>query len=116
MQSGLGRYGDAPEAVNNRALAHLRAGDVESGARLLKELAARHPEFGAAQLNLGLLLRHYLFDTAAADRAQAHFDALGTPRIEDAAWQRFDGPAHEDAAPAVPVEPKSVPPGDGGGR
>jgi tetratricopeptide (TPR) repeat protein len=102
LEGGLGAAGDAPEAINNRALAELRAGDVESGARRLKELAAEHPELGTAQLNLALLLRHYLFDPEGADRAQAHFDALGAPKIGDAAWQQFIDPAHEDASPAVP--------------
>jgi tetratricopeptide (TPR) repeat protein len=105
LEGGLGRFGDTPEAVNNRALALLRAGDVEAGARLLKELAAEHPEFGAAQLNLALLLRHYLFDATGAERAQAHFDALGTARVDDAAWQRFLEPAGEDASSPVPQAP-----------
>jgi predicted Zn-dependent protease len=97
-----GRYAESAAALNNRAVAELRAGQVSSGARLLEDLAAAYPDLGTAQLNLALLLRHYMFDAEGADRVQAHFDALQAPRLGDAAWGEFSEPASEDAAPPVP--------------
>ncbi len=107
LEKNLGAYADNPEIVNNVALARLRAGDVETGARLLRELTEKHPEFAPAQLNLALVLRNYLFDEDGATRAQAHFDAIGAPHIGDPAWHDFLEPGHEDAAPPLPAVPEA---------
>jgi tetratricopeptide (TPR) repeat protein len=104
------RYHDAPEVLNNLALAHLRSGDVERATRLLQDVAGRFPDFAPAQLNLALLLRHYLFDETGAARAEAHFDALGTPPMSPAVVQRLFEPVVEDAAPPAPEPPAAAPP------
>ena len=105
LSANLGRYADTPEILNNVALARIRAGDVETGTRLLRDLAAEHPDFGPAQLNLALLLQNYLFDEQGAKTARAHFDALGAPRLDDATVRDFFDARHEDAAPPVPAVP-----------
>ena len=108
LQTALGPYAESPEVLNNVALARVRAGDVEGGAKLLREVAGKYPDFAAAQLNLALVLRNYLFDAPGAARAQAHFDAIGSPQIGDGAVRDFFDPGHEDAAPPLPPEPKAA--------
>lgn len=106
LETALGAYAQSPEVLNNVALARLRAGDVDGGARLLQEVAGKYPDFAPAQLNLALVLRNYLFDTDGAARAQAHFDAIRAPQVGDAAVHDFFDAGHEDAAPPLPAEPK----------
>jgi tetratricopeptide (TPR) repeat protein len=112
MQSDLARYADTPAVLNNLALVHLRAGRVEEAVRLLRAVTERHPEFGEAQLNYALVLRHYLFEEDGAARAQARFDALGVPRLADPALENFL--RTEDTAPPVPKSQAQVPPPRGG--
>jgi tetratricopeptide (TPR) repeat protein len=102
------RFHDAPEVLNNLALARLRRGDVEGAGRVLQDVAGRFPDFAPAQLNLALYLRHYLFDDDGAGRAQAHFDALAPPHLAPAVVQRLFEPVVEDAAPPPP-EPEEQP-------
>lgn len=101
LEQQAARYQDVPEVENNLALAKLRAGDVEGATHILKDLAAQHPDFAPAQLNLALLLRNYLFDEDGAAHAQAHFDELGAPKLSPAAVQAFI----EDASPPPPEFP-----------
>jgi outer membrane protein assembly factor BamD (BamD/ComL family) len=102
LESQAERFGTNPEVLNNLALARLRAGDVEGGIRVLRQVAERHPDFAAAQLNLALVLRNYLFDEEGATHAQAHFDALGAPKLGDAGIEAFLQAPVEDAAPRTP--------------
>jgi tetratricopeptide (TPR) repeat protein len=101
------RFHGNPEVLNNLALARLRAGDVDGGTRLLRQVASQFPDFAPAQLNLALVLRNYLFDEDAATHAQAHFDALGSPHLGDAGIEAFLQDPVEDAAPRVP-EPSAL--------
>ena len=116
MQTDLARYAETPAVLNNLALVHLRAGRVEDAAKLLRLVTERYPEFGEAHLNYALVLRHYLFEPDGAARAQARFDALGTPRLADPAMESFL--QSEDTAPpakaeaAEPTAPSPPPSGE----
>jgi tetratricopeptide (TPR) repeat protein len=105
LEAQAERFHGNPEVLNNLALARLRAGNVEGGTRLLRQVASQFPDFAPAQLNLALVLRNYLFDEEGATTAQAHFDALGAPRLGDAGVEEFLQTPVEDAAPRTP-EPK----------
>lgn len=99
LEADRAAYRDAPEVLNNLALARLQAGDVPGAAKLLHDAAVHHPDFAPAQFNLALLLRHYLFDDEGAARAEAHFDALAGPLLADAALREFLEARTEDTAP-----------------
>jgi len=103
LQADLARYAETPAVLNNLALVHLRAGRVEDAVKLLRAVTERHPEFGEAQINYALVLRHYLFEEDGAAQARARFDAMSAPRIDDPAMSEFL--RTEDTVPAVPDEP-----------
>jgi Flp pilus assembly protein TadD len=95
---------DAPEVLNNLAVARLRQGDVNSSVVILQRLTSRHDEFAAAHLNLALLLQHWLFDDTGAARAQDHLDHLHEPMLSDAVILRLLDPASvENTAPPLPA-------------
>lgn len=108
---------ESPEILNNLAVAHLRAGDAEGSAIILRRLVSRHADFGPAQLNLALLLQHWLFDDTGAARAQEHLDVMLEPMLSEAVIQRLLAPARvEDAAPPIPplpADPDADDPEDG---
>jgi tetratricopeptide (TPR) repeat protein len=99
---------DAPEVLNNLAVARLRAGDVDGSVEILQRLTAQYEDFAAAHLNLALLLQHWLFDDEGAARTQAHLDTLVQPLLSDAVLQQLLDPAIvEYTAPPVPPPPSS---------
>jgi len=98
---------ESPEILNNLAVAHLRAGDAEGSATILRRLAARHEDFAPAHLNLALLLQHWLFDDSGAARSQEHLDLILEPMLTESVIEHLLDPSRvEDAAPPVP-EPAS---------
>lgn len=101
LEADRQRYRDAPELLNNLALARLYTGDVSGAAKLLHDVTTRHPDFAPAQFNLALLLRHYLFDEDGAARAEKHFDALAAPQLADAALREFLEARTEDTSPRL---------------
>jgi tetratricopeptide (TPR) repeat protein len=102
LETQAQRFPNSAEVQNNLALARLRAGDVDGGTRLLRQVVSAHPDFAPAQINLALVLRNYLFDEDGATQAQAHFDALGAPKLGDAGIEAILQTPVEDAAPRVP--------------
>ena len=94
---------DAPEVLNNLAVARLRDGDVDGSVEILHRLTSRHQEFAVAHINLALLLQHWLFDEEGATRTQNHLDTLLEPMLSDAVISRLLDPAHvENTSPPVP--------------
>lgn len=98
---------DAPEVLNNLAVARLRDGDVRGSVEILQRLTSRHEGFAVAHINLALLLQYWLFDEEGATRQQDHLDRLLEPILSDAVLSRLLDPAAvENTAPPVPALPE----------
>jgi Flp pilus assembly protein TadD len=91
-----------PEVRNNKAVAMLQAGDVETSEALLRALVAEDERFTAARTNLALLRRHWRLDDGAA--AEAEPATAAASRLSDQAVRAFLAGDIEDAAPPAPAE------------